>query len=119
MNKDKSFLHRLRANSVARAKEDFKTYDGVGLLYFSTALAGELGELCNLIKKLERHSNGGPDVGNSIKVQDITKEKLAEEIGGGFIYLDLVAAKLGIDLEPAVTDTFNAVSNKIGSGYRL
>lgn len=114
-----TFLERLREVSVARAKDDFKTYDNAGILYFTTGLAGELGELCNLIKKLERRRVGGPDVGNSIAVHQINKAKLAEEIGGTLIYLDLVASLLEIDLESATTETFNKVSEKIASAHRL
>lgn len=113
------FLKRFRATNVRRAREDFKTYDNAGILYFTTSLAGEVGELCNLVKKLERHKIGGPDHGHTTKVADITPEKLRDEIGGIFIYLDLLAALLDVDLEEAATETFNNVSVKIGSDYRV
>ena len=113
------FLDRFRATNVARAKEDFKTYDNAGILYFTTSLAGEVGELCNLIKKLERAKIGGPDHGNTTKIADITPEKLKDEIGGIFIYLDLLAALLNIDLADATVSTFNQVSDKIGSLHKL
>lgn len=133
------FLDTLRRQSVNRARNDFKTYENAGVLYFTSALAGEAGELvealqlsdavhgvnvsigrlCNLIKKVERKKVGGPDVGNSIKVEEIDTDKLKEEIGGTLIYLDLVASFYGIDLEDAITETFNRVSDKIGSEYRL
>jgi len=56
-------MNYLREANVARATEDFKTYQNAGVLYFTTALAGEVGELCNLIKKMERAKVGGPDIG--------------------------------------------------------
>jgi NTP pyrophosphatase (non-canonical NTP hydrolase) len=113
------FLKRLRAVNVLRAAEDFKTYDNAGILYFTTSLAGEVGELCNLIKKLERHKIGGPDHGHTTKIADITPEKIRDEIGGIQIYLDLLASLLDTDIEEAVTETFNNVSVKIDSKYRL
>jgi NTP pyrophosphatase (non-canonical NTP hydrolase) len=136
---DGDFLRRFRAVNVARATHDFKTFENAGILYMTTALAGEAGELaeiinliavqnllnakigsiCNLIKKMERHKIGGPDHGNTTKIADITPEKLRDEIGGIQIYLDLLAALLDIGIEEATTETFNNVSNKIGSSYRL
>ena len=86
---------------------------------YTTALAGEVGELCNLIKKIERHHVGGPDHGHTSKIADITPEKLRDEIGGIQIYLDLLASLLDVEIEEAVTETFNNVSVKIGSKYRL
>lgn len=100
-------LKKFRELSVKRAKEGFKTYDNVPVTFFTTALAGELGELCNLIKKLERAKFGGLDAGTNHKAKDISKELLAEELGGTFIYLDLLASLLGIDLEEAIIKTFN------------
>lgn len=134
-----AFLDRLRAVNVLRARQDFKTYDNASLLYFTTAIAGEIGELgeilellavhmmlsaksgslCNLVKKLERAKIGGPDHGNTTKLIDITPEKLRDEIGGIQIYLDLMASLLDIEIEQATTETFNNVSEKIGSKYRL
>jgi NTP pyrophosphatase (non-canonical NTP hydrolase) len=134
-----AFLKRLRAVNVVRAREGFHTYDNVSILYFTTALAGEAGELgeiidlmcvqnllnakigslCNLIKKVERHRVGGPDHGNTTKMKDITPAKIRDEIGGIMTYLDLTAALLGVDIEEATTETFNDVSVKVGSEYRL
>jgi len=119
VSRETEFLDRVRSVNVLRAREDFKTYDNAGLLYFTTALAGEVGELCNLVKKIERHKVGGPDIGHSAKLKDITPEKLRDEIGGIFIYLDLLAALLGVDLSVAVRETFNRVSEEISSEYQL
>src|SRR5690348_6698183 len=107
-------LNILRKISVQRAKEGFKTYDNVPLTFFTTALAGEVGELCNLIKKLERAKVGGLDAGTTTKATDITKEMLEEEIGGILIYLDLLASLMDIDLEKATIETFNNKSIKYG-----
>lgn len=65
--------------------------------FLALALAGEVGELCNLIKKAWRG--------------DITEEKSAkwkadvrEELADIRIYLELLALAEGVDLDAAVTD---------------
>lgn len=107
-------LAALRPLNVQRAREDFKCYDNQPLTYWTTALAGEVGELCNMIKKMQRVEKGGIDGGSSYTAKDINKEMLKEEIGGIAIYLDLLASLLDIDLEEAIIDTFNSKSEKYG-----
>lgn len=74
---------------------------------WSNAMAGECGEACNLTKKLLRGDDG-------IEINDIAKE-LADVV----TYADLVAARLGIDLEKAVIDKFNEVSDRRNSKFKL
>lgn len=107
-------LAALRPVNVQRAKEGFKCYDNQPLTYWTTALAGEVGELCNMIKKMQRVEKGGVDGGSSYTAKDITPDLLKEEIGGIAIYLDLLASLLGISLEEAIIDTFNRKSEKYG-----
>jgi NTP pyrophosphatase (non-canonical NTP hydrolase) len=57
---------------------------------------------------------GGIDGGSSYSAKDITPEKLREEIGGIAIYLDLLASLLGISLEEAIMETFDAKSRQLG-----
>lgn len=61
------------------------------LLYYATALAGEVGETCNVIKKYDR---GSLDYGELV-------EKLYDELPDILIYLVMLAEKEGIDLEAA------------------
>lgn len=105
-------LAAMRPINVERATEGFKCYDNQPLTYWTTALAGEVGELCNMIKKIQRVEKGGIDGGSSYTAKDITKEMLKEEIGGIAIYLDLLASLLDISLEEAIIDTFNSKSAK-------
>ncbi len=107
-------LAELRPVNVQRATEGFKCYDNQPLTYWTTALAGEVGELCNMIKKMQRVERGGVDGGSSYSAKDITREMLKEEIGGIAIYLDLLASLLDISLEDAIIDTFNSKSEKYG-----
>lgn len=107
-------LAALRPINVQRATEGFRCYDNQPLTYWTTALAGEVGELCNMIKKMQRVERGGVDGGSSYTASDINTEMLKEEIGGIAIYLDLLASLLGISLEDAIIDTFNSKSKKYG-----
>jgi len=95
-----------------RAVEGFKTYKNVPLTYWTTALMGEGGELCNMIKKMERVAHGGIDGGSTYTAASITKEMIEEEIGGIAIYLDLLSGLLDISLEEAIVKTFNSKSEK-------
>ena len=105
-------LATFRPLNVQRAREGFKCYDNQPLTYWTTALAGEVGELCNMIKKMQRVERGGVDGGSSYTAKDINKEMLKEEIGGIAIYLDLLASLLDIGFEEAMIDAFNSKSEK-------
>jgi len=73
---------------------------------WATATTGELGELCNLIKKLRR--------GENVPTSDI-----GEELADTFIYLDLLADALSVNLEEAVRRKFNIVSDRVGSSIKV
>ena len=70
-------------------------------------LAGEVGELCNVLKKLERESMGMP--GSRASIED-----LADELADVIICADLMALQFGINLEYEVPRKFNATSSKYG-----
>lgn len=74
---------------------------------YACALSGEVGELCNLIKKQFRG------------LDKVTEKDLADEIADVAIYLDLLAARLGISLGAAIASKFNETSVKRGSHIRL
>ena len=112
-------LQTFRPINIDRARNGFKCYDNQPLTYWTTALAGEVGELCNMIKKMQRVERGGVDGGSSYTAKDITKEMLKEEIGGIAIYLDLMASLLDIDLSEAIVDTFNQKSIQLDFPQRL
>lgn len=85
---------------------------------WALAAAGEMGELCNAIKKYNRltqgiFSNNNPD-GETAAVQSI-----ATEIGDVVVYLDLLAQRMGLRLEDCVRDTFNRISEREGMPERL
>lgn len=101
----------LRAANEARHVE-WTAGNEISLSFRGNELAGETGEACNVIKKLERERMG-------IRGSRASKEQLAEELADVVICADLIAMDAGIDLEAAVRQKFNATSEKIGLKTRL
>lgn len=102
----------LRAANAARQKEWDKE-NKITLSYRGNELAGEVGEACNIIKKIERERIGLPGSRSN-------KEQLAEELADVIICADLIAMDEGIDLmHKAVPAKFNATSRKVNLETRL
>jgi NTP pyrophosphatase (non-canonical NTP hydrolase) len=78
----------------------------------ATELAGEVGEACNVVKKLERARL-------AIRGKRDTVKHLAEELADVVICADLLALHYGIDLRAAIIDKFNATSFENGLPVRL
>lgn len=97
-------LDTLRIANINRNKEFAKDIS-FSLSFIGNELAGETGELCNLIKKMERAYLKG----NSCPV---TKQELIDEIADVLICLDLLAMDLRIDISNAVVEKFNRKSDE-------
>lgn len=104
-------LSDLRRANVAR-QEEWCPDQKPDLAYRGNELAGEVGEACNIIKKLERERHGWRGSRSSI-------EALASELADVVICTDLAAHAAGIDLGAAVRSAFNATSEKNGLAARL
>jgi NTP pyrophosphatase (non-canonical NTP hydrolase) len=85
--------------------------DSWSLSDWACALTGEIGEACNLIKKLNRYRDGVP--GNTEPAAVLLK-KLGKEIADAAIYLDLLAQAAGFDLEKIREEKFRESSERIG-----
>lgn len=72
------------------------------------ALVGEVGELANMLKKIDRGDTDPPTIGD-----------LAEEIADIQTYLDLLADHIGVDLGEATIGKFNLVSKRWRSPITL
>ncbi len=112
-------FQKLRETNLSRAT---KWHGGDGISSWSlsdwlTALVGELGEAANIIKKLNRERDSIQ--GNTAEQRATLADDLADEIADTMIYLDLLAARAGIDLEQVVRNKFNATSIKQGFTERL
>lgn len=82
---------------------------------WAVAMAGEAGEVCNMVKKYNRvrdslHSNNP---------KPFDWRQLADEIGDTFCYLDLLATRCGMTLEECVRTKFNKISEREGLPQRV
>jgi NTP pyrophosphatase (non-canonical NTP hydrolase) len=105
INKPLTFRRFHRVN-VTRSKADVKHSNSWTPMEWGCALSGEVGELCNFLKKLRRGDK-------------IPKKALAHEIGDIMTYLSLLSDNLDIDMESAIIEKFNIVSKRWGSKYKL
>jgi NTP pyrophosphatase (non-canonical NTP hydrolase) len=81
-------------------------------LFYAVELAGEVGEVCNVIKKLERERQNIPGS------RDLVSH-LEEELADVILVADLLAMVYGIDLSRAIKKKFNATSEKRGFQTRM
>ena len=92
-----------------RCKESFHGSDGWPVPMWCLTIAGEAGELCNLVKKVER----GDFTLESVRHQ------VLEEIADVITYCDLLMTQLGADTATELSRKFNIVSDRVGSGVKL
>ena len=95
----------LRKYNVLRCEEIFHKIDEWNPTDWACAMAGEMGETCNAVKKFKR---GDGDI-----------RAIADELADTIIYADLLAARLNIDLSDAVRQKFNETSIRRGSSFKL
>lgn len=90
---------------------------------WSNALAGEVGELCNKVKKVRRHETHVDRIATGQSYNTPPMEELLasikDEIADVFLYLDLVANHFDLELEDCIFPKFNAVSEIQGFPERL
>jgi len=120
-------FNQLRKADVERCNTAFGT-EGELLAWTPTdwgnALAGEVGEACNVLKKMLRIYRTPEDVTEGRWTEkdyeySALKSQLADEIADAVIYADLLAARLGINLGEAIAAKFNEVSERVGSDIKL
>lgn len=104
-------LENLTIGNALRNKE----WDPEGKLtplFFAAELAGEVGEACNIVKKLEREKLGLRGSTSSI-------EYLAAELADVIICTSLLANAYNIGLVDAVVKKFNDTSVKLGLSIKI
>lgn len=84
-----------------------------------TALAGEVGEAANIVKKLNRIRDGVGLTRTDPHTEKDLRIALAYEIADIMGYLPLLAEAAGISLEAATVLKFNMVSADIGYPVQL
>ena len=92
--------------------------DGWSLSDWFTALAGEMGEAGNVIKKLNRLRDALPGNKNDLDENNLTR-MLGEELADVYLYLDLLAQRAGLDLGAEVRAKFNRKSAELQFPERL
>lgn len=117
MNEIKNDLtfKRLREADVQRTEQVFEKLTAWSPTDWACAMAGECGEACNQVKKLRR-LDGGPV--NTILEEEV-KSRIGRELADLIIYADLLAARLGLDLDQEIIAKFNQVSRLTGSSVTL
>lgn len=88
---------------------------GWSLAEWTNALAGEVGEACNVAKKILRHRDG---LAGNVKPEDLDeaglRDRLASELADVIGYADLVMQALGRDTSEVLAANFNAKSRALG-----
>ena len=103
-----SFFEKLRQANLARDIEQAGKQGVFSLSFRGNELAGEVGEACNILKKLDRERMG-------IVGSRATFSQLKEELADVFICLDLIAMDLYIspeDIEEMIKYKFNKTSQQ-------
>jgi NTP pyrophosphatase (non-canonical NTP hydrolase) len=90
--------------------------DSWSLSDWAVALAGECGELCNVVKKLNRVRDG---IAGNKEPPVALKAALGDEIADVYLYLDLFARRAGFNLEDVIRRKFNATSERLGFPERI
>lgn len=96
----------LREKNALRCEEVFHPIASWSPTDWACAAAGEIGEACNLVKKLRRG-------------ETVPANWIADELADAVIYADLLCTRLGMSLEEAIVRKFNAVSDRRGSAVKL
>jgi NTP pyrophosphatase (non-canonical NTP hydrolase) len=106
------FLDHLRTTNEDRLKAWTGDQQEAGAMFHAIELAGEVGELMNVIKKLKREEMGWR--GSTASFDD-----LRNEMADVLICLDKLAAYYDICLTEVTINKFNATSDKMGLPQKL
>ncbi len=111
----------LRRANVVRCEESYHEIEAWSPTDWACALAGEVGEACNLVKKLRRLASSRQETVAVLQTTSarVLVDQIADELADVVIYADLLSARLGIDLTDAVRAKFNDTSLRIGSSVLL
>lgn len=102
----------VRPHSFTKPHPYLTTTNDAGMLFDAAELGGEVGELLNVVKKLEREERGWPG-------SRATDTDFEDECADVLICLDKLARRKGVDLVSATIRKFNATSDKVGLPHKL
>jgi NTP pyrophosphatase (non-canonical NTP hydrolase) len=109
-------LNQLREANKIRVTAFGHTIEEWDLPRWGNAVAGETGELCNIIKKIDRGDKVYQEKG---KEYPLDNKALGKEAADIVIYLDLLCQKAGFSLRDALVEKFNHTSDNVGSDIKL
>lgn len=104
-------MAQLRRINLARYEAWVEGADA-GIMFDALELGGEVGELLNVVKKLEREERGW-------RGSRAAPEDFADECADVMICLDKLARRRNVDLAAVTIAKFNATSEKVGLPHRL
>jgi NTP pyrophosphatase (non-canonical NTP hydrolase) len=87
--------------------------EGGELLDAVLGVLSALGKIGNDVKKIRRYESGVSTSYNTPELAVIV-DKVKSEIPDVYLYLDLLAGHLGLDMYPIIKDKFNLVSEAQG-----
>lgn len=95
------YQHRARATAV---------YPRIGqnLQYPVLGLAGEAGEICNKVKKIERDCGG--------KITPEIREKILKEVGDTLWYVSMICQELAANLDDVARDNLMKLLDRQSRG---
>jgi NTP pyrophosphatase (non-canonical NTP hydrolase) len=111
-------FEELRIKNVERCEQVFHRLIDWSIEDWTLAFIGEAGEACNAVKKLKRYYEG-TNTKRDPATEDECIENIGKELADTIIYADLLAARLGIDLEEVIRRKFNVVSDRMKSDIKL
>ena len=105
------FLNQLRRVNADRY---YAWTDGAdaGIMFDALELGGEVGELLNIVKKLDREERGW-------RGSRADPAGFADECADVLICLDKLARRQDVDLEAVTIAKFNGTSDKVGLPHKL
>lgn len=110
------------AINQARSKRWHQSGDGWTVSDWAVAMAGESGEACNAVKKLRRIQCNLANInepGRQLTTEQQAIDKIGDELADTFLYMDLLAQSLGINLTEHIVAMFNKKSEEYGFPERL
>jgi len=99
-------FEELRQANHQRTEETFHPIEDWSPTDWATCVSGEVGEACNLIKKLRRGWK-------------IDSREIGLELADAVIYIDLLADRLGLNLDEMIVLAFNSKSQEVGSNVKI
>lgn len=115
-------FNTLSLKNARRCERSYHAVENWTPTDWGCALAGEVGEACNFIKKLKRETDDQNLYPNTLAHNgspDELIENIGKELADVVIYADLLATRLGLKLGNEVVKKFNETSVKIKSDITL